>query len=59
MNEAMNELRWGVVLCTRCNSIIDMVETEKPSVYYSQCRSGQCSAEPSVVSDVSYDPYSG
>jgi len=59
MNEAMNELRWGVVLCSRCNSIIDMVETEKPSVYYSQCRSGQFSVESGVMREDSYDPYSG
>lgn len=46
MGEAAPELRWGIVLCKRCNEVVDMFETKRPTVYYGECKIGPCAEEP-------------
>lgn len=42
MKEEKATPEMGIILCSRCGEIIDTLDTEKVSVFYSLCKEPSC-----------------
>lgn len=44
MSKAKSDVMLGTLLCKWCNEIVGELDTEKVTLYYTQCKDGACRA---------------
>ena len=42
MSYSVNKVHYGTIICVHCDKLLDVVENEKVTIYYSQCKNKNC-----------------